>query len=69
MNRIREMRGGRNYDAQFGRRMTGAGTWAELIAQRFKRVTKRHGFMDVRPSLRLDLFAPPRPPAPQLDLF
>jgi DNA repair photolyase len=69
MNRIREMRGGRNYDAQFGRRMTGAGTWAELIAQRFRRVTTRHGFTDVRPSLRLDLFAPPRPLAPQLDLF
>ena len=29
MNRIREMRGGKNYDAGFGRRMTGEGTWAQ----------------------------------------
>jgi DNA repair photolyase len=69
MNRIREMRGGRNYDAQFGRRMTGAGTWAALIAQRFRRITARHGFCDARGSLRRDLFTPPLPPAAQLALF
>jgi DNA repair photolyase len=69
MNRIREMRGGRNYDAGFGRRMTGEGTWAELIAQRFRRASARHGFEDGWPSLRCDLFVPPRRPTPQLDLF
>jgi DNA repair photolyase len=69
MNRIREMRGGRNYDAEFGRRMTGDGTWAQLIAQRFRRASARHGFSDAWPSLRLDLFAPPQPVRPQLDLF
>ena len=69
MNRIREMRGGRNYDAEFGRRMTGEGTWAQLIAQRFRRASARHGFSDAWPSLRLDLFAPPQPVVPQLDLF
>ncbi len=35
MNRVREMRGGRNYDSQFGKRMTGEGAWAALIRQRF----------------------------------
>lgn len=69
MNRIREMRGGKNYDAEFGRRMTGEGTWAQLIAQRFRRASARHGFSDAWPSLRLDLFAPPQPVRPQLDLF
>ncbi len=69
MNRIREMRGGRNYDAEFGRRMTGEGTWAQLIAQRFRRASARQGFSDAWPSLRLDLFAPPQPVVPQLDLF
>jgi len=69
MNRIREMRGGRNYDAEFGRRMTGEGAWAQLIAQRFRRASARHGFSDAWPSLRLDLFAPPQPVRPQLDLF
>jgi DNA repair photolyase len=69
MNRIREMRGGKNYDAEFGRRMTGEGTWAQLIAQRFRRASERHGFSDAWPSLRLDLFVAPRPARPQLDLF
>ncbi len=69
MNRIREMRGGKNYDAQFGRRMTGEGTWAQLIAQRFDRASARHGFSDSWPALRKDLFIRPRLPTPQIDLF
>ncbi len=69
MNRIREMRGGKNYDARFGRRMTGEGTWAKLIEQRFARAGARHGFSDSCPSLRTDLFVRPRLPTPQMDLF
>ena len=69
MNRIREMRGGKNYDAEFGKRMTGVGTWAKLIEQRFVRAGARHGFSDRWPSLRTDLFVRPRPPTPQMDLF
>jgi len=69
MNRIREMRGGKNYDASFGHRMTGDGTWARLIEQRFKRASARHGFSDGWPSLRTDLFVRPRLPTPQMDLF
>jgi len=69
MNRIREMRGGKNYDAKFGQRMTGEGTWARLIEQRFRRASARHGFSDAWPALRIDLFAPPRSARPQLDLF
>jgi DNA repair photolyase len=69
MNRIREMRGGKNYDARFGRRMTGEGTWAKLIEQRFARASARHGFVDSWPSLRTDLFVRPRPRTPQMDLF
>jgi DNA repair photolyase len=69
MNRIRDMRGGKNYDAAFGRRMTGEGTWARLIEQRFQRASARHGFSDGWPSLRTDLFVPPRLATPQMDLF
>jgi DNA repair photolyase len=69
MNRIHDMRGGRNYDAEFGRRMTGEGTWAQLIAQRFRRASARHGFSDSWPALRTDLFVRPRLPTPQMDLF
>jgi DNA repair photolyase len=69
LNRIREMRGGATYKAEFGARMTGEGTWAKLIAQRFRRACARHGFSADWPSLRSDLFAPPRDLGPQLGLF
>jgi DNA repair photolyase len=69
LNRIREMRGGKNYDAQFGKRMSGEGTWARLIEQRFKRASARHGFGNAWPDLRTDLFVRPRIDRAQLDLF
>jgi DNA repair photolyase len=69
LNRIREMRGGRNYKADFGSRMTGEGTWAQLIGQRFRRALARHGLSDDWPALRSDLFVPPRDLGPQLGLF
>jgi DNA repair photolyase len=43
MNRVREMRGGKDYDSTFGSRMKGEGVWAELIRQRFKIATERLG--------------------------
>jgi DNA repair photolyase len=58
MNRIREMHGGKNYDATFGHRMTGEGTWARLIEQRFRRASARHGFSDAWPALRRSFFRP-----------
>jgi DNA repair photolyase len=69
MNRIREMRGGRDYNAQFGARMTGTGTWASLIEQRFNRAVAKYGLDGELPSLRKDLFQRPRRALPQLDLF
>ncbi len=69
LNRIRDMRGGKNYDSRFGSRMTGEGTWADLIAQRFRRASARHAFDDDWPALRRDLFRPPPIERPQLDLF
>ncbi|MDF3823030.1 hypothetical protein P3G55_24260 [Leptospira sp. 96542] len=45
MARLREMRGGKNYDSNFATRMNGNGTWAELIAQRFQKACARHGLM------------------------
>ena len=69
MNRVREMRGGKNYDATFGKRSTGEGTWAALIRQRFqKAVSKLRLDREIAP-LRADLFMPPRLATPQLDLF
>lgn len=43
MNRVREMRGGKDYDSDFATRMKGEGVWAELIRQRFKIATERLG--------------------------
>ena len=69
MNRLREMRGGKNYDSQFGKRMTGEGTWAALIRQRFeKAAAKLRLDREILP-LRNDLFRAPRSATPQLDLF
>jgi len=43
MNRIRDIRGGKEYDSDFGKRMTGEGIWADLIRQRFTKAIKRLG--------------------------
>lgn len=44
MNRVRDMRGGKNYEADFGKRMRGEGIWADLIKQRFVKAATRLGF-------------------------
>jgi DNA repair photolyase len=43
MNRVREMRGGKDYESDFGTRMVGEGVWAELIRQRFQIAKARLG--------------------------
>ena len=69
MARVRETHGGRDYAADWGKRMRGQGTYAELIAQRMKLAIRRAG-LDARvAALRTDLFAPPPQPGDQLSLF
>lgn len=43
MNRIREMRGGKDYDANFATRMRGEGVWAQMLQQRFEKAATRLG--------------------------
>jgi DNA repair photolyase len=69
MNRVRDMRGGKNYDSQFGKRMTGEGVWAALIRQRFERAAAKLRLNREIPPLRNDLFNAPQLATPQLDLF
>jgi DNA repair photolyase len=69
MGKIRDMHGGRDYDPQFGRRMTGEGLWAELIQQRFRREIRALGLKAELPPLRTDLFRRPARPGDQLSLF
>ena len=45
MNRVRDMRGGKDYDASFGNRMHGEGIWADLIQQRVDKAAKRLGML------------------------
>ena len=41
MSLIRQMRGGKDYDAQWQTRMRGTGPYAQMIAKRFQMATKR----------------------------
>ena len=71
MARVREMRGGRDYDARFGSRMRGEGVWAELLQQRLRKSIVRHRLGSERIELDLSRFRKPLAPAKdgQRDLF
>jgi DNA repair photolyase len=71
MARVREMRGGKDYDARFGARMRGEGVWAQLLSQRFHKAAARFGLNRQRVELDLTQFRKPLPPRQdgQQDLF
>jgi DNA repair photolyase len=69
MNLIRSMRGGKDYDSQFGARMRGSGPYAWQIARRFEMAIKRLGFRDRRRPLDTSRFAAPQQSERQLALF
>jgi DNA repair photolyase len=68
MARIREMRGGRDYDASFGTRMRGEGVWAQLVRQRFDKAVAKFGLDQQRLPLDLTKFRRPAGTA-QRELF
>ena len=59
MSRIRDMRDGRENDPEFGSRMVGKGTLAELLRQRFHKAVKRFGLDQEIYDLDTTLFVPP----------
>jgi DNA repair photolyase len=63
MARVREMRGGRDYDADFATRMKGDGVWAQLIRQRVETAAARHGLLRHTPEMDCRAFVRPAPPA------
>jgi DNA repair photolyase len=67
MARIRDLRGGRDYDPAFGKRLRGEGVYAQLIRQRFEGAYRRLGFPGTG-ELRCDHFRPPEQGG-QLGLF
>jgi DNA repair photolyase len=69
MTRLREMHGGKEYDATWHRRMRGEGPYAEMVAQRFEVAVKRLGLGKSAPKMRCDLFRKPVGDAAQMSLF
>jgi DNA repair photolyase len=69
MARVREMRGGKDNDAQFHTRMTGQGLWAQLVRQRFHKACARLGLNRERHELDLTQFRPPELDPAQGRLF
>jgi DNA repair photolyase len=69
MKLIRDMRGGKDYDSTFGKRMTGSGPYAWMIGRRFETQCEKLGLNKHKVALTTEHFAPPRPRAEQLSLF
>ena len=68
MARIQDMRGGKDYDADFATRMKGQGIWADLLRQRFVKTCDRLGYQRERHALDLSRFQPSAL-RPQQELF
>ena len=58
MARVRDMRGGKDYDSEWSQRMKGSGLWADLIKQRFEKMCHRLGFNRERVALDVNQFEP-----------
>lgn len=69
MSLVREMRGGKDYDADWRQRMKGQGPVADLMAQRFRAAKRRYGLDSPLPALNLSLFRVPLKSGGQQDLF
>jgi DNA repair photolyase len=65
---IRSMRGGKDYDSEWGKRMRGDGPYAWQIGRRFEMAARRLGLNREKLRLRTDLFTAPGS-QDQLDLF
>jgi len=66
---IRQTRGGKDYDATFGKRMTGGGPYAWMIRKRFETTCSRLGLNVNKTQLTTEHFRPPRRASEQLSLF
>ncbi len=69
MSLVRSMRGGKDYDSEWGKRMKGSGPYAWQIGRRFEIAARRLGFNAERRQLRTDLFAAATKESEQLVLL
>jgi DNA repair photolyase len=66
--RIRDSRGGKDYESGFGTRMRGRGAYADLLERRFQLSHRRLGFPGIKP-LDVAQFQAPLADRAQLSLF
>ena len=66
---VKSVRGGKENDATFGRRMTGMGPYAWTIGRRFQITVERLGINVNRSKLATDLFQRPPQPGEQMVLI
>ncbi len=78
MGRVRDMRGGKDYDADFAKRMKGEGVWADMLHRRFTHAARRlglnrrqRGILDMSGFRAIERSAVQRlkPESPQMRLF
>jgi len=69
MSLVRQMRGGVDYDPQWGKRMKGEGPIADLMSQRFQAAKKRLGLTAKFSGLDVSQFRVPPKAGDQRDLF
>ena len=69
MSLLRQMRGGKTYDSQWGQRMKGQGPLAALNSKRFAAAKARYGLAAKLPPMDLGQFRVPPKTGSQIDLF
>ncbi|HVY00056.1 MAG TPA: PA0069 family radical SAM protein [Pseudorhodoplanes sp.] len=69
MNLVRDMRGGKDYDSTWGKRMTGSGPYAWMIGRRFEAACEKLGLNTERTRLTTEHFQKPARGTEQLSLF
>ncbi len=66
---IRDMRGGKDYDSAWGKRMKGSGPYAWMIGRRFEMACEKLGLNATKSKLTTEHFRHPKPHSAQLSLF
>lgn len=66
---LQSMRGGKDYDAQWGKRMRGEGAYADMLSSRFNLTVKKLGLNSSMQPLDLSQFKPSQKNEHQLQLF
>ena len=66
---IRDMRGGKDYDSAWGKRMKGTGPYAWMIGRRFEMACEKLGLNESKTQLTTRHFRAPKADSEQLSLF